>query len=405
MVELGKAYSDGRKAGTKMRIIGEGKDLRSNTRIVYAQVTPTEYLGIVGEDYGSFAIQRKRETHKAYGRLKDDIRLGASLPTITLAVKSEFVSTAESVLNDKDALARFLAETGRCNILDGLQRTYILDDLRKENFEFESGQTLLLEIWIEKDIQKLVYRIIVLNAGQKPMSARHQIELLFASLHRAIEEKIGDVSLVTEKDQRRRRKARIYPLQVVISGYQAFVSGTTELNKDNLISQKLQVDSAFELSEDSIQRQFSEFIEYFRLYAELDEQVFRVYSGGSEEESDDSDEKSNLRSPHWLTNENTCISYFASISQYTNGLVDNLNMEKTRRTKAALSKLIGKISDAATNSDPLDLETLDALRGGKSARKINVGTYTRKLLANGLKEYFRAEGEVAMAEAWNLAAD
>ncbi|WP_051242349.1 hypothetical protein [Stappia stellulata] len=388
-----------------MKIIGHGKDLRSDTKIVYAQVTPNEYLDIVGSDYGSFAIQRKRETHKAYGRLKDDIRLGASLPTITLALKPEYVSNAERVLENIEELTDFLSKAGRCNILDGLQRTYILDDLKKENFEFLEGQELLLEIWIESDLEKLVYRIIVLNAGQKPMSARHQIELLFASLHSAIEEEIGNVSLVTEKDQRRRRKSRIYPLQVIISGYQAFVSGTTELNKDNLISQKLQVDSALDMGEESIREQFSEFIDYFKIYAELDEQVFRVYSGVAGGGDDDEEEKSNLRSPHWLTSENTCISFFASITQYAgNGSVE-VSAEKSRRTKVALQELVRKLSNSEPGTDPLQLEALDAIRMGKSARKVNVGTYTRRLLANGLKEVFRAEGDIQLSAAWNLAAD
>lgn len=385
-----------------MKIIGEGKDLRSSTKIVYAQVTPNEYLDIVGNDYGNFAIQRKRETHKAYGRLKDDIRLGASLPTITLALKPEYVHEAKGVLEDTGELTEFLSKAGRCNILDGLQRTYILDDLKQEGFEFLEGQELLLEIWIESDLKKLVYRIIVLNAGQKPMSARHQIELLFASLHNAIEEEIGNVTLVTEKDQRRRRRPRIYPLQVIISGYQAFVSGTTELNKDNLISQKLQVDSALDLGEESIRNQFSEFIEYFKMYAELDEEVFRIYSvdGDNYEE-----EKSNLRSPHWLTSENTCISFFASITQYASNVGGEVSDEKDRRTKAALQALIEKLSKSASGTDPLELEALDAIRMGKSARKVNVGTYTRRLLANGLKEVFRAEGDIRLADAWNLAAD
>ncbi|EEE44270.2 hypothetical protein [Roseibium alexandrii] len=391
-----------------MKIIGEAKDLRSDTQIIYAQVTPDEYLRIVGNDYGSFVIQRKREAHKAYGRLKDDIRLGASLPTITLALKPEFVDDAKKAIGDEAGLTKYLSMPGRCNILDGLQRTYILDDLKKEDYYFKEGQKLLLEIWIESDLEKLVYRIIVLNAGQKPMSARHQIELLFASLHKAIENEIGSITLVTERDQKRRRKPRIYPLQVVVSGYQAFVSGATELNKDNLISQKLQVDNALDMGETSIREQFSDFIDYFKIYAKLDEEVFRVYSSADGNNQED-DEKSNLRSPHWLTSENTCISFFASIAQYApsggGSASESINAKKQRRTKSALNKLVEDISQSAPGSDPLQLEELDAIRMGKSARKINVGTYTRRLLANGLKEYFRAEGDITLVEAWNLAAD
>lgn len=392
-----------------MQIIGETKDLKSETFIIYAQVEPSEYLNIVGSDYGGFTIQRKRESHKAYGRLKDDIRVGASLPTITLALKPEYVDEAISVINDTTLLTEYLSQPGRCNILDGLQRTYILEDLKKEGHEFKNGQKLLVEIWLEKSLQKLIYRIIVLNAGQKPMSARHQIELLFASLQKAIEEEVGQVTLVTERDQKRRRRARVFPLQVIISGYQAFVSGATELNKDNLISQKLQVDTALDMGESEIQNQFSEFINYFKIYSNIDEHVFRIYSnvdgGDNDEDVVDDISRSNLISPHWLTNENTCISFFASIAQFAPHDNREISSEKRKRTRSALSNLLEILGGADVGADPLCLKDFEAIRMGKSARKINVGTYTRRLLSNGLKEFYRSEGEIALDVAWNLAAD
>lgn len=329
--------------------------------------------------------------------------MGASLPSITLSLKPEHVDGALEILNDEIKLTEYLSQPGRCDILDGLQRTYIIRDIDSNDFKFHEGQKLLLEIWLEKDLQKLIYRIIVLNAGQKPMSVRHQVELLFTSLKKSIEDAVGGLELVTEKDQRRRRRSGIFPHQVIVSGYQAFISGSTELNKDNLISQQLQVDSALDAEEDDIQQQFTSFVEYLAFYKSLDEQVFRVYAPPADEREDAGDNE--LASRHWLTNENTCIAFFASISQFIPKEDGHAAEIKRGRVSEALERLLALVTNAEAGSDPLKLAAFEAIRVGKSPRKINVGSYTRRTLANGFKEYYRAAGEIDLAEAWNLAVD
>lgn len=385
-----------------LTIIGRTKDFKSDTNVIYAQVRVAEYLKLVGE-FETFTIQRRRESHKAYGRLRDDIRMGASLPSITLSLKPEYVNEAVKLLGDEKKLTDYLSQPGRCDILDGLQRTYIIRDIESSGFKFHEDQRLLLEIWLETDLQKLIYRIIVLNAGQKPMSVRHQLELLFTSLKKSIEEAVGGIELVTEKDQRRRRRPGIFPHQIIVSGYQAFISGSTELNKDNLISQQLQVDSALDSEEDDIQGQFTSFVEYLGIYRRLDEQVFRLYASPTDDREEVAENE--LASRHWLTNENTCIAFFASISQFIPREESSASTIKRQRVSEALDRMLELLTKSEPGSDPLKLAAFEAIRAGKSARKINVGSYTRRTLSNGFKEYFRAEGEIDLAEAWNLAVD
>ncbi|WP_339780773.1 hypothetical protein [uncultured Thalassospira sp.] len=387
-----------------MRIIGKSWDHKSGTSVFYAQIRPKEYLDIVGEDFGQFEIQRKRENHKAYGRLKQDITDGALLPPITLALKPQFVAEARKIIDDSDRLSAFLSQNNRFNILDGLQRTYILKDISDEGVEFKEKQELLLEIWLEGDLDKLIYRIIVLNAGQKPMSVRHQVELLFSSLQKPIEDKVGEIELVKEKDLRRRRRAGIFSFEVIVSGYQAFVSGSTELNKDNLISQQLQVDSSLDQDEEYINLQFDDFVEYLKFYKELDKEVFRVYPDLNQER-EGQEERSTTVAQHWMTNENTCISFFASIAQFAPYDGTSISEIKRKRIAAGLSKLVEKLRETEVGADPLDLEAFEAIRRGKNARKVNIGTYTRRLLANGFKEFYREEGEIPLLNAWNLAVD
>ena len=192
-----------------LQILGYTKDCRTNTNVVYAEIKISEYLDFIGDDFDRFEIQRKRQDPKKYTRLKEDIKKGALLPGITLAINpskvSEFID--EVVNDDKKGLIDKLNKSSDIYILDGLQRTYIIKDLKDEGAEFNQDQKLLLEIWFEDKIEHLIYRLIVLNSGQKPMSMRHQVELLFTTLKTEIETEIPNLNIYVEKDGQIRSQA------------------------------------------------------------------------------------------------------------------------------------------------------------------------------------------------------
>jgi hypothetical protein len=225
----------------RMKILGAAVDLRTETPVVYAQIPISKLLTIVGPDFGDFTIQRRREKHKAYDRLKNDLRKGALLPSIILAVNPERVRALRELLDakDYDALANELCTPGGVNILDGLQRTYIIRDLVDEGVDFQEAHTQHLEFWLEESTDNLVYRMIVLNAGQKAMSMRHQVELLFSTLKHRLEEKIQGLTIYVEKDEARRRKSRVYSLDRLAASYQAYVTKSPEINRENVVAQQL----------------------------------------------------------------------------------------------------------------------------------------------------------------------
>jgi hypothetical protein len=209
-----------------IKMLGAAKDQRTDTNVIYAKVPISEYLSLVGDDFDSFNIQRKKEKHKAYERLKDDIIKGALLPSITLAVKPDYIDEIEINLNNMkfNEIERILGRPGQVQILDGVQRTHILKELSKSSTTFMPMQSLLLEFWLEKKAQNLIYRIIVLNAGRKPMSMRHQVELLFLVIQKTIEDRINDLELYRETEQTRRRGARKYALDRIAAAYNCYLS-------------------------------------------------------------------------------------------------------------------------------------------------------------------------------------
>lgn len=378
----------------RVHIRGSAKDLRTDTPVIYAQMTVPDYLEMVGEDFENFAIQRRREKHRAYDRMKKDIMQGALLPSITLAVRPELVAELNKLVEKEDhgALAERLATPGQVNILDGLQRTYVLKEIKKEGHDFVEGQTVSLEFWLELSLEHLIYRIIVLNAGQKPMSMRHQVELLFSTLRRKIESEIPHLEILVERDSARRTRSRKYALDRLAGAYQAFITQSPEVRKENIVAQKLVESDVLDSDEDELLRQYESFIKYLTSYSELDDEVCRVYPS-------DQNDPTLTPGTQWFGSENVMNAFFSAISQ----LVRHESYKK--RVADALGEMLALLRRSAPGDDPINLREYNQITGGFNPRKVNVGFATRKLLTNGFKEYFRESGNIPFKDCWTLAAE
>ena len=376
-----------------INVIGKAIDIRTTTTVVYAQMNIADYLDLVGDDFDKFAIQRRREKHKAYPRLRADIIAGALLPTITLAVQPDRVKDIMPYIepNDDIGLAKALAEQGIVNILDGLQRTYILQELKSSGVVFKDGQKLLLEFWLEPNINNLIYRIIVLNAGQKPMSMRHQIEVLFATFKELLEKEVLGLELFKENEGSRRTKAKKYSFERIVTAYQSFLSKTPEIQKENIVAQHLVEEDILSESEEQLSDKYEAFKKYIRMYTELDEEICKIYDGslGS----------GVLTGTIWFGSENVMNSFFAAIADFGS------SKERLQRIDSAFLLLKEMLSSADVGSDPLGLKTLQDVIQGFNTRKVNVGFATRKLLATCFKEFFREEGQRRLSEIWAYEAE
>ena len=129
-----------------LEILGYTKDCRTNTNVVYAEIRISDYLDLVGNDFDRFEIQRKRQDPKKYSRLKEDIKKGALLPAITLAINPSKVGDFLSDVEGKKSgdLISKLIKSPDLYILDGLQRSYIIKDLVDEGVIFNENQKLLI---------------------------------------------------------------------------------------------------------------------------------------------------------------------------------------------------------------------------------------------------------------------
>ncbi|MGL5256125.1 MAG: hypothetical protein ACRC76_03720 [Proteocatella sp.] len=376
-----------------IKVIGLTKDFRTNTQVVYAQASINDYLILVGTNFDEFEIQRKRQKHKAYHRMSDDIKNGGLLPTITLAVKPDFVDELLGFIakNDTLELGNRLAYPERVNILDGLQRTFIIKDLKDAGVNFPPEQEVLLEFWLEKEVKHLIYRLIVLNAGQKPMSMRHQVELLFTTLREKLEGTIPNLKIYAEREGTRRSRAGKYPLDRMATAYQSFLSKSPEIERENIIARQLVEDSVFDFDEDKLGRQFEEFTLYLKLLTDIDNEAYKIYTELYHSCND------NVEWPNWIAQENVINSFFAAIGDFGS------NNNRVERIHKALGSLLRGMQENRED-DPFGLKALHLILPGINSKKQNVGHATRKLLTAGFKEFFREEGEKSLAECWKTEA-
>ena len=373
-----------------LKIIGYTKDCRTNTPVVYAEILMNDYLNLVGRDFDKFEIQRKRVDPKKYIRLKEDISKGALLPGITLAIDCQKVSVFLDDIKNQNSpnLIDALNKSEDIYILDGLQRSYIIKDLSDESVVFKDEQKILLEIWFEKEIEHLIYRLIVLNSGQKPMSMRHQVELLFMTLKKDIEKEISGLEIYLEKESTIRSHAMKFPFDRIVNAYYSFITKSPEIERDNLVVKKMNEDEVLSSKESELNEIYNSFIKYLKFYCQIDTEFYRIYSNHSE--------LSNYK--NWLADENTLKSFFAAVGKNTS------DIKKSDRVNKSLERLIIELKHADSNKDPMYLGVFKEIKGGIDAKKVNVGNGTRKLIMDGFREYFMGEGEESFLECWKTSA-
>lgn len=177
-------------------------------------------------------IQRTIQNEKFYNRLESDIVNGCIMPPLTLAFihKSTLEKKSMSFLQsyvDKNIKNAF--------VLDGIQR---LNTLKRasENYEIDLSSPLFINIIICSSRDNLLYRMITLNNGQKPMTARHQIEILASNVYNF--DKLG-LNIVTEKEFKKDKPKDAFKKSDIISAYIAFLSNTTNLESSKIIQEKM----------------------------------------------------------------------------------------------------------------------------------------------------------------------
>ena len=212
-----------------MLIMSKIFDQRINSWNLYVESTFGEYLKFAKKIINNNELQRKRvKTSKTiYSLLKNDLQKGCIMPPLVLAlVKTDIIDVENP---DQEKLLQYINENSKnVLLLDGLQRTYTLIDAdtemeKKSEEEYQKflENKLRLEIYVEINKFGILYRMLTLNTGQTPMSARHQLEMLYSDM---LNTEFEGVKLVTDKDGKADPDENEFIFKNAIEGFNSYKS-------------------------------------------------------------------------------------------------------------------------------------------------------------------------------------
>ena len=179
-----------------------------------------------------FQEQRKIQGRKFYERLKADIIRGCIMPPITLAFTSDRFCS-ESVAGPIQTFITNNITEGY--ILDGMQRLNTLVEASRDA-KFDRSRPLFLNIIIAERYDFLLYRMVTLNNGQKPMTARHQIEMLTKGI---LDTETFKIPIVSEKDTEKVKPQGAFKRADIAAAYTAFLTNSVNNENSRIIESKL----------------------------------------------------------------------------------------------------------------------------------------------------------------------
>ncbi|RYX85884.1 hypothetical protein EON83_03770 [bacterium] len=203
-------------------------------------------------------IQRKLQNAKFYQRLEKDLSIGCIMPPLTIA----FLENSSRF--DDDNIADYINDNiGRGFVLDGIQRLNTLSRAHSSKRNLDLNRPIFLNIIICPSMDNLLYRMITLNNGQKPMSARHQIEILTANLY---DFESLSIKFRTEKESGQRGS---FNKSDLIKGYISFLSNSTNIDNQKIIEEKMDELIAEKILHSNITQDGIEFSNIIELMSDL----------------------------------------------------------------------------------------------------------------------------------------
>lgn len=179
-------------------------------------------------------IQRRFQNETFYKRLETDFQKGCITPPITLAfIRDVDLSNIPQLENVTKEIEDQISSGF---ILDGIQRLNTLKRIiGNERNTLNKEKYLYINVIICPSRDNLLYRMVTLNNGQKPMTARHQIEILFESIY---DFNIYKFKVLTEKENQDKID-KSYKKADILNAYISFLSNTTSLDNKIIIEEKL----------------------------------------------------------------------------------------------------------------------------------------------------------------------
>jgi hypothetical protein len=370
-----------------------------------------DYIEGLDDTYQDYDIQRGIVTNVYLDTLVDTVLARRHIPPIVLVVDNKQFSAKGSELDIK-----------KFKILDGLQRTFRLQAIRKtitfcyanldphedylawNKFKFsrnfstalreldsntnvlrsvvavfkEKGKKGLLqtfeendqwfEIWTGLSADEEVRKMLILNAGHKPVKTRHQLELLFLNLLPVLREGEGrGFTLVREKETSatqfsKDRQSGHFHFAHIITSLLSLYEARPVATSTGLIQGIQSSDSGIERYAEFTAPEFLKAVVSFLV--RLDRQLAEQYG-----------EKGTL----WMGREVTLAGLFGALGAIA---------ENSEQSRPAIMRRFIEITKA--HPKVLNLAQFEEVRNNLDLSKVNIGNVNRAAVFSAVKEVLTA---------------
>lgn len=190
-------------------------------------------------------FQRKIQDKKFYEKLERDILNGCLLPPISIAyiTHNNEINSSSSL---EDMQSFILQNMNDVFVLDGIQRLNTLSRAKEasdnsinnpNHIDLNVNQKLYVNVIFCDSVDNLLYRMITLNNGQKPMTARHQVEML---VDMAFDFTEFNFTVLTEKEELKKRTNEIYFKKAdIVQAYLAYMTEKPLIDNKKIIESKM----------------------------------------------------------------------------------------------------------------------------------------------------------------------
>lgn len=369
-----------------------------------AKIMLSDYVNSLSESYQEYEVQREIVNNTYLDNLIDTVLAQKHIPPIVLVVD-----------NDKYIIKDNKITINEFKILDGLQRTFRLkliwetihffkseveksEDIlslkriqlsRKysENLDAINSNSKILEsivnfynllptktnidncfnnyqwfeVWSNLTPQEEVNKMLILNAGHKPVKTQHQLEILFLSLIPIIKKAgLDNFKIIREKDSnstifsKNRTKGQFH--------FSHLITAILSLNEGKPITANVKLVHKAQSTDFEIE----EFTKYFN-YDFLHKLIFLLLRFDDELEKTYGDQGTK-----WLGREVSIVGTFAALGKF--GI--NNHIQPLELLDVFESKLIDKTAS-------FQLLNFEKIRNSLDLSKVNIGTVNKNAIYNG----------------------
>jgi hypothetical protein len=220
--------------------------------------------------------------------------------------------------------------------------------------------------------------MLLLNAGQKPMSVKRQVEVLSMKLREDLGV-IPNIEILLSLAEERRVRAGQFTLAKLSQAFQAWLLATPNIDVRNIVMEQLLAESAIETIGTSLpgapaNDEFKSLVQWF---VNMDRLVWSTNS-------------------QFFSNETVLLGIAAAVG----------SAQRNETLRDRMQRCLKSLRDQAAHggSDVLAIARFNELRRGVDVAKVNVGQFTREMVYRAFQELFVSDGTKSMQDCWAFGA-